>query len=67
LKRFTILIINCRLSLKASNDDIFNKWHGCYHGTSPENIAKIVDIGRLLKPGIIVNVMVIPVVTCYYS
>ncbi|CAI7995544.1 Neuralized-like protein 4, partial [Geodia barretti] len=45
------MMFGVKLSPQATNEDIFNKWHGCYHGTSPENIMKILKIGRLLKPG----------------
>ena len=32
-------------------NDIFEKWHIAYHGTSPEKLKRILNSGGLLIPG----------------
>ena len=40
-----------RVSPAAEQNDIFNEYHVCYHGTNPSHLSNIIECGRLIKPG----------------
>ena len=40
-----------RTTHRAKNEEVFKSWHVCYHGTDPDTIGGIVNLGRLVKPG----------------
>ena len=46
-----------RISPQAEQEDIFNRWHVCYHGTDSSHICDIVKCGQLLKPGILYTML----------
>lgn len=50
-----------RISPQAEQQDIFSKWHVCYHGTNPTHICEIIQCGRLLKPGILTSIITLSV------